>query len=221
MPFTPLTFTGISQYSDDLNTVLKRVVSIASLPLTRLQNDDADLLSKKTSLSTLTTSVGDLAASLTALGSVSATSGLDATSSDSSTVSVAYNGAAAPASYTISEITSVASAASENSLNGYSDTTSAQVSATGDLHLVIGGRSQPIHLTPAQNNLAGLRDAINNLGLGVSATIISTGTGLTPDYLFLSATSTGATTLQLLDDGAGNANLLTSANQGSNANFKV
>src|SRR5437868_3266478 len=104
MPFTPLTFTGISQYSDDLNTVLKRVVSIASLPLTRLQNDDADILSKKTSLSALTNSVADLATSLTALGSVAATRGLGATSSDPSTVSVTYNGATAPAAYTISEI---------------------------------------------------------------------------------------------------------------------
>ena len=50
VPFTPLVFTGISSYSADFNTVLKRAVAIASLPLQKLQNDDADILSKKTLL---------------------------------------------------------------------------------------------------------------------------------------------------------------------------
>src|SRR5437763_13320768 len=83
LPFTPLTFTGISQYSDDLNTVLQRAVSIASLPLKRLQNDDADILTKKTTLASLTASVGTLGASVAALGSVASSKAIVATSSDS------------------------------------------------------------------------------------------------------------------------------------------
>ena len=67
MPFTPLAFTGVSSYSDDLNTVLKRAVSIASLPLKRLQNEDADILSKKTALGSLTAAVAQLGAGLRAL----------------------------------------------------------------------------------------------------------------------------------------------------------
>src|SRR6266478_5625560 len=107
LPFTPLTFTGISQYSGDLNTVLQRAVSIASLPLKRLQNDDADVLSKKTALGSLTASVA----------------AIEATSSNPSKVSVVYTGANSSATYTISDISSVAEAAAEASLSGYADST--------------------------------------------------------------------------------------------------
>src|SRR5678816_4432663 len=100
LPFTPLSFTGISSYSQDFNTVLQRAVSIASLPLKRLQNDDADILSRKATLGSLTSSVGALAASVTALGNVAHSGGRVATSSDTVEVSVAYAGATSSATYT-------------------------------------------------------------------------------------------------------------------------
>ena len=226
MPFTPLTFTGVSAYSDDLNTVLKRAVSIASLPLTRLQNDDADLLSKKTALGSLTSSVASLASSLTSLGTVANNKALTATSSDSTKVSVAYSGATTAATYTISEITSVASSASEVSTLGYADTTTSPVSVAGTtpgtFKLYIGTQDYTFTLAPADNNLTGLRDKINSLNAGVSASVLTTGTGLTPNYLSLTANDSGSTTLRLVDDpGGAPVDLLTSAHQGSNANFKL
>ena len=112
MAFTPLAFTGISQYSEDLNTVLKRAVSIASLPLTRLQNDTADILSRKSALGSLTAPVASLATAIAALGTIGATRAMLASSSDTTKVAVTYSGATAPATYSISEITSVARAAS-------------------------------------------------------------------------------------------------------------
>src|SRR6185312_15924101 len=73
-----------------------------------------------------------------------------------------------------------------------------------------------------QNNLNGLADAINSLGAGVTASVLTTGTGGTPDYLSVSANNTGATTLQVIDDPTGVANnILTSTNQGSNAVFQL
>ena len=76
-----------------------------------------------------------------------------------------------------------------------------------------------------KNNLVGLRDAINGLGLGVTASILTTGTGATPNYLSLSAGATGATTLTLKDlptDPSGTAtSLITNTNQGSDAKFDL
>jgi len=222
VPFTPLVFTGISSYSADFDTVLKRAVAIASLPLKKLQNDDADILTKKTLLGGLTASVGSLAASIAALGTVAANKAIVATSSDSAKVSAVYSGATSSATYTISEITSIAQAAAEASISGYADSTAAAVSSTGTVKLVIGSDEYTITLTPATNNLTGLRDAINNLGVGVNASIITTGTGLTPNYLSVTANAFGATTLQLIDNPlVAPVNLLTSAHQGSNAEFKV
>jgi len=220
--FTPLVFTGISSYSADFNTVLERAVAIASLPLTKLQNDTADILTKKTLLGSLTASVASLGSSITALGTVATNKAIVATSSNSSKVSAVYSGATSSATYTISDITSIAQAAAETTVSGYADSTAAPVSSTGTVKLVVGSEEYTITLTPATNNLVGLQAAINDLDAGVSASVITTGTGLTPNYLSVTSDTFGATTLQLIDDPAGiPVNLLTSANQGSNAVFKV
>ena len=92
----------------------------------------------------------------------------------------------------------------------------------GALNLVVGAKNYNINLSTAQNNLVGLRDAINSLGAGVSASILTTGTGANANYLSISATASGHTTLQLFDDPSGaNTNLLTSVNQGSDAVFQL
>jgi flagellar hook-associated protein 2 len=218
----PPTLSGISKYATDFQSILTRAVAIAQLPVTALQNRDADVLQKETQLATLGTSVSDLGSSLFALGTLAQSKALLATSSDSATVSVQATGATSSATYTISDITSVASTASETSKSGYADSSVTVVSSTGTLSLVVGATNFPIHLIPANNNLVGLRDAINASGLGVTATVLTTGTGANPNYLSVTANGTGATTLQVIDDpGGANLNLLTSSNQGSDAIFKL
>jgi flagellar hook-associated protein 2 len=222
MATTPATLNGISKYATDFQSILTRAVAIARLPVTALQNRDADVLQRETQLSTLGASVGDLGASLFALGTLAHSKALVATSSDSSTVSVQATGASAAASFTISNITSVASAASETSKSGYADSSVTVVSSTGTLNLIVGATNFPIHLIPANNNLVALRDAINVSGLGVTATVLTTGTGANPNYLSITSNSTGAKALQLIDDPTGtNKNLLTSSNQGSDAVFQL
>jgi flagellar hook-associated protein 2 len=219
---TPLKFTGVSTYSADLQTVLSRAVSIASIPLNALQNEATDNLQRKTMLGSFNSALSDLESSLRSLGTVASQKALSASSSNSSTVSVTYAGASAATSYTISEITSVAKSASETTLSGYANSTSAAVSSTGTLKLVIGSTEKEIVLGAGKNNLVGVRDAINALGLGVTATILTTGSGANPNYLSLTADTSGAKTLALHDDPAGaNTNLLTAANQGADAEFKL
>lgn len=220
--FAPQVFTGVSQFSSDFQSILQRAVSIAELPITALQNQQSDLVQQKQLLIGLNTAAASLGSSLGALGSLGANQGLSATSSDNSTVSVTNSGAISPATYTISKITSIASAAAETSVSGFADSTSAPVSATGIMKLVVGSNTYAINLAPGQNNLNGLTDAINKLGAGVTASVLTTGTGATPDYLSVSANNTGATTLQVIDDPTGVANnILTSTNQGSNAVFQL
>ena len=90
------------------------------------------------------------------------------------------------------------------------------------MKLVLGSNSYTINLTSQTNNLNGLVSAINGLGAGVTASVLTTGSGATPNYLSLSAASTGATTLQLIDDPTGAAtNVITAANQGSNAKLHL
>ena len=64
MATTPATLNGISKYATDFQAILTRAVAIAQLPVTALQNRDADVLSKETQLSNLGSAVSDLGASL-------------------------------------------------------------------------------------------------------------------------------------------------------------
>jgi flagellar hook-associated protein 2 len=198
MGITPLAFTGASKFSSDLQTILQRAVQIAQLPLRALQNKDSDVLQRKTLLGNLASVVGGLATSLQALGTTAQNRALTATSSNTAAVTVVNSGATSAASYIIDSITSAASAASERISASFLDAAATPVSTNGSMRLVVGAVDYDLTLT--NNSLVGLRDKINSLAAGVSASIITTSTG---NYLSISANATGETTLQLVDDPAG------------------
>lgn len=216
---TPLTFTGTSQYSSDFQSILTRAVQISSIPLTSLQNQDQTVLTKDSQLATLQSAVASLQSAVAALGTLASGQAISATSSNTDAVAVTATGATSPATYTINSITSLASAASETSQNGFANSSSTAVSTTGAMSLNVGGTPYAINLTSATNNLVGLVSAINSSGAPVSASILTTGTS---NYLSISAEDTGATTLQLFDDPTGkNTNILTDQNQGADAKFML
>ncbi len=185
--------------------------------MTQLQSKDSALLQQKTLLGSLQTSVADFASSLSALGKVGSTKALSASSSDSTVLTATATGATAAATYTINSITSAATAASERSTIGYADAGSTPVSTSGDVTIQVGATTKT--LTLANNSLTSLRDQINGLNLGVTASILTTANG---NYLSVSANTTGHTTLKLFDgDDTSGTNLLTSTNQGTDAVFKL
>jgi flagellar hook-associated protein 2 len=189
----PLYFTGVSTYSSDFQSIIQRAVQIAEIPVTNLQNEETTVNSQEQALNALEPGVSALGADVTNLGTLASTQGLAASSSDSNTVSVVNTGATTPATYTVSDITSLAAAAAETSLQGYSSTQS--VSASGLVNLVVGSNTYQLNLTGSgQNNIAGLAKAINNANAGATATVLTAGSS---EYLVVSANNTGATTLQL------------------------
>lgn len=219
MGIAPIAFSGLSQYSADFKTILDRTVRIASFPLTALQNENADVLARKTQLGSLRSAVEAFAASFASLTQTAENRALAASSSNASVVSVTNTGAAAAATYTINSVTSLARAASERTASGYDPTDT--VSASGSVRLKVGSENYDLALAPDKNNLAGLRDAINNLNAGVSASILTTGAATDPNYLVVTANNLGATTLELREDpGGANTNLLTATNQGADAVFQ-
>jgi flagellar hook-associated protein 2 len=224
---TPLTFTGVSSFSNDFQTILTRAVSIAQLPITALQNQDSDVLAEKTLAASLQSAVSDLATSVTNLGSIGSSQGMTGTSSDTTKVVVNSTTATTPASYAITDISSLASAASASTVTGYADASTATVSASGTMQLQINGVAvgSSITLDADQNNLDGLANAINGLNAGVTASVISTGTGATPYYLSISANSTGLNAISLVEDpngaNGGPTPVALNSTPGSNADFYV
>jgi flagellar hook-associated protein 2 len=223
--FAPVTLNGVSEYSSDLQSVLNRAVAIAQIPITQLQNEDATVLSKESLLGQLQTTVQSVATDLSALGTTASSQALSANSSDPSVVSATVSGATTPASYTINSVTTIASAANETSLASYANSATTPVSSTGNMELVVGSQDYQIALTSSTNNLAGLANQINTLNAGVNASVITTAGA---DYLAVSASSTGATTLQIIDDPitatnptGTNTQWLTATDQGANADFQL
>lgn len=220
MGITPLSFTGISSFSEDLRTILERTVRIASLPLQALQNETADVLTRRTQLGSLNVAAAAFQSSFEELVRVAENKALAAASSNAEAVTAANSGATAAAAYTLNEITSLAAAASETSLAGYDS--GAAVSATGTVRLTVGAQTYDLALAPEENNIGGLRDAINGLNAGVTATILTTGAPANGNFLVVTASNLGATTLALRDDPGGtNTTLLSASNQGADAVFQL
>lgn len=217
MSLSPLTITGVSQFSADFQTILDRAVRIAQIPIQQLQNRDVDVITKKTLLSSLSGAVSGLASSLESLGTTASNKALSATSSKPAIVSVVSSSATEAVSYTINSVTSIATSASERTQTSYLDSGSTPVGSTGDFQLAVG--SETYDFTLSNNSLVGLRDKINALGAGVTASILTTSGG---NYLSISANFTGETTLELRDDPNGaNSNLLTATNQGTDLVFEL
>ena len=219
---TPLTFTGISKFSSDFGTILTRAVKIASLPVKQLQSHQSTLLVQKQLLSDLNGSVSSLGDTISLLADLGTNKAISATTSNASRVSVSTNGATQAATHTITEITSVAKAASETTVSGSATADSTNVTTTGSVQLAVGATTYSIPLDSAHNNLNGLRDAINALGAGVTASVLNTGNGGSPYYLSLSSNITGDRALQVrTTDGDASTNILTATNSGANAVFKL
>ncbi len=217
----PQTFTGVSKYSSDMQSILKRTQQIAQIPVTALQNDQATLKSEVTALTSLQSAVGNLNAAIGSLGFLASAGALSASSSNTN-VSAAVSGSGATAgTYTIGNITSLASVSTATMTDPVADAAATVVAPadTNTLYLQAGGGSIPIVLTSQTNNLNGLRDAINGADAGVIASILTTSSGA---YLTLTATEAGATaiTLGTAADGSG-SELLSMNNTGSLAQFEV
>ena len=119
MSIAPLTFTGVSTFSTDFQTILTRAVSIANLPVTALTNQQANIQSEKVLAGNLSAAIADLGSSLGSLAALGKTKGMIATSTDASKVTATAAGAPSGATYSITDITSIARPASETSLAGY------------------------------------------------------------------------------------------------------
>ena len=220
MGLTPLTFAGISQYSQDFQTILQRVTTIASFPLNQLKNEQQDVAAKRLLTSELSNSVKLLGDKITALKDVAANRAVSATSSNTSKLTIDSVNTDTLTTYNITDVTSIAVAASETSLSSYASSTATQVSASGSVRLTVGTTLYDIALTSGENNLVGLRDKINTLNSGVTATILTVDAAT--NYLSLSANATGAKVVALREDPLGlDTSLLTATNQGSNLNFKL
>lgn len=102
-----------------------------------------------------------------------------AASSDTAVLAAAADSSAQSGVYNV-VVSSLAKAKSLQSSTSYTSTTAAV--GTGTLSINVGSTATSITIDATNNTLAGLKDAINNSGAAVTASIVNVGTSATPQY---------------------------------------
>lgn len=221
MSIDPLRFTGISSFSEDFQAILDRSVSIASIPVRQLESYQQEILADKTALGAVSLSVSSLADSIRSLASLK-DGGALSIKSNSSKVTAFLRSGAAQGTYLVSDVTSLAQTAVYTGISGLADKSSTPVDPDGSLTLLIDGASHSISLGEGENNLSGLRDAINAANLGVTAAIVDSGSGASRYYLTLTADQPGARVFELRTDAADpESTLISETRAGADAQFKL
>jgi flagellar hook-associated protein 2 len=210
-------FTGVSSYASDLQSVIDRAVQIASMPLEQLQSVASDFSNQETELQTMD---GQFSAIQTALDGLNtaATGSMKASVSDSSVVSATADGTALAGTYGIEVLGLGAySSAYSNAGTTVTDPSAQNISSSSNFTLTVDGTQYTIQ--PSAQTLSSLASAINSAGAPVQATIVNIGSSSAPDYrLTLQGTKLASNKFQLND---GSQDLLTSLADGSPASYKV
>jgi flagellar hook-associated protein 2 len=212
-------FNGSSSFSSDFAQVISRAVSIASLPITQLNNQDNALTGEQTALSSLSTSFTSLQSSIAAMSTAAASGNYSLSYSDSTVASATATSGATAGSYTL-EVDDPGSNSTAVSAATVADPTTDNISASTSYTLTANGQQYTIEPPPNANTLTSLVSAINTTTQGaVQATIINIGTTSQPQYE-LSLKSTAYSTDDIsLDDGTGN--ILNDTTEGSPVQYRI
>jgi flagellar hook-associated protein 2 len=176
-------------------------------PLTVLDTKEASYQAKISAYGTVKSSLASLQSAVQTLTQPNTFKTLGITSSDLTVVSGSANTEAAPGTYNV-VVDQIAKAHAVRS-NGAYASTSASFN-TGTLSIKVGsGSAVNIDITGSNNSLSNIRNAINNSGAGVSATIVNDGTNQRLVLTSKTMGSTGAITVTASDSGSGGTNALT------------
>jgi flagellar hook-associated protein 2 len=212
-------FTGASRYSSDFQAVIDRAVSIASLPMTQMQQNKLSVSDESTALKTLDARVAQLQNSLSGLGEAFGMKSYSVSNSNGSIASAQVSDGVAAGAYTLKvlDLGSYATATSKSSLPVVTDPTSQSIDTATEYTLTVNG-GDAITIKPAANNLNSLVDAINSSNSGVQATVVNLSPNGTPEYhLSLQSKTLGAATISL----TGSTELLDTPVGGAEARYII
>ena len=189
----------------DFGQVVDQLVKVAKLPVDRLTKKKTDLSTKFTDFTTASTKVAALQSAAQALRLSTSFDRTTASVTDSTVLSVSASSSSTPGTYSvrvvqlaqahqiISKTDKAVSSATTDIVSGGSATFTFRVGSGANQTVTLG----------ATGTLTDLRDQINSLGAGVTASVINAGTEETPSYrLALSSTNTGsANAITIVADG--------------------
>jgi len=213
------TFSGIAT-GLDTSAIIAQLMTIKRLPIVRLEERKSLFEQQKTALSDLETKLKTLQDAVAALDTANEFGALSATSSNEDMVTVTASSLAAPGTYDI-VVNSLATFQKDVS-QGFSSLIDNV--GTGSISITIDGEVTQIDLSEPVNSLADLRDAINDAGAGVNATILNDGSDTTPYRLILTSAESGndaAFSVDMSGLSGGTAPVMSNLTTAADASFTI
>lgn len=205
-----ITSTGIGS-GLNVESLVSQLLAVERQPLTALQRKETSFQSKLSAFGSLKSVLSTFQSAVKSLASASTFQATTATVADATVASVSATAAATAGTYSL-EVSKLAQAQQLVAAGVLSDSasigTGEPTTITFDFGTITGGTFSNGKYTDAQfassgsgvktitidstnNSLAGIRDAINNAGIGVTASIVNDGSG-TPYRLSLSSNAYGS-----------------------------
>lgn len=205
----------------DVNSIVSQLMAVEAQPLNTLAKKEAAYLAKVSAFGTLKGALSTFQSALDALKLPAKFQGVNATAADATILSGSATNKAVAGSYTVdvtklAQAQTIATAGQATSTAPIGD--GAKTTLTFQFGTITGGKLQngvyvndPAAVPPdpafaqdatqtggsvvidsSNNSLQGIRDAVNKANLGVTATIVSDGSG-NPHHLVMTSNATGAT----------------------------
>lgn len=189
-----ITFSGLAS-GLDTSSIIKQLVQVESLPITRMQTQQSEIDAKSKKLTTLQTTLDDLRNAALALDTRTEALPTKATSSNSAVFSASATGGASLGTYRV-HVDHLASAARVYS-DAFTDPDTAGIFGTGTLSLQVGSTSYDIDVTTT-DTLDTVMSKINSSGAPVTAGMLYDGSGW---RLAVSGQGTGSANALTISEG--------------------
>lgn len=197
----------------DVNSIVSKLMELERIPLTKLNSKETAYQAKLTAYGSIKGALSSLQTAAATLTSTATFSGKTSSVSDSTVLSASAASTAAAGTYSLS-VTQLAKFHTLRSNTNYAATT--DTFNTGNLAISVnGGAAVNVAITAGNNTLAGIRQAINDAGAGVTATIINDGS---TNRLVLRSNTSGSVgdiAVAVTDDGSGGTHALTGLDSAS------
>ena len=176
-----ISFSGIGS-GIDTESIISRLIQLESIPIQRLQSQQAQLTSRMGLMSQLRGSLGNLQSASNAVNTAAAFQNMAASSSDTDVATISASAGAVAGVYALA-VSKLAQAHKISSSAQTDTTTALGLSGT----FVVNGKGVTVATT---DSLTSVAQKINEANAGVTASLINGGTG--NSYLTISARSSGA-----------------------------
>lgn len=191
---------AISSSSLDVNSIVTQLMQLEQRPLTLLANKEAGFQAKISAYGSIKSALAALQSTVAPLARAGTFSALTATSSDTTVLTAAAAGVPT-GTYNI-EVIATAKYNALRSNDAYTSAT--DTFNTGKLSIKVGsGSAIDVDITADNNNLTGIRNAINNANAGVNASIINDGTNQRLVLTSKTLGAAGAISVTATEDGVG------------------